>query len=178
VLTCGNDLLAQDSVRKRLEALRAELRGPGPISPLEDLLVAHVVACWQQLQYCDAAAAALQGTTLAQARFAIERQSRARRSYLQAMMALATVRRLLPAAQPIEPVASLPGGTDTAFEPNEHGAGASCPDHGRPTAAGQGPDIGDAVGAVEGILLPLEAARSHAPPAQGQARSTRRKARD
>src|SRR5262249_2861121 len=108
----GKDLFFQEALRQRLATLRAELAGPGPVSPLERLLIAQVAACWLQQTYCDAAAAQLQGATVAQARFALERQSRARRSFLQASATLATVRRLLPAPRVIEPLARLPGRGD------------------------------------------------------------------
>ena len=46
-LAAGRSLLARESVRRRMDELRAELAGPAP-SPVEKLLVGRAVVCWAQ----------------------------------------------------------------------------------------------------------------------------------
>ena len=103
------------------------LAGPGP-SPLERLLVERVVACWLQVHYSDASYAQLKGTNPAQHTAALQRQNSAQQRYLQALKALATVRKLLrPGLSPVDlamrPVPERPAGRL---------AGASAPADGEP----------------------------------------------
>jgi hypothetical protein len=113
-LIAGSNLLLQESTRRKAEQLRAELAGPGP-SPLERLLVERVVACWLQTNYADASYAQLKGNGPAQHTAALRRQNAAQQRYLQAMRALATIRKLLrPAPSPLDlamrPVPEQPAG--------------------------------------------------------------------
>jgi hypothetical protein len=54
VLLSDKNLLVRESLRRQLAALRDELRGPDP-SPMERLLVDHVVECWLQVQVAEGA---------------------------------------------------------------------------------------------------------------------------
>jgi hypothetical protein len=52
-LAAGHDLFLHESLIRKLRDLRGELAGPDP-SPLEQLLVGRIVACWLQVHYADA----------------------------------------------------------------------------------------------------------------------------
>jgi hypothetical protein len=126
-LIAGRNLLLQESTRRKAEQLRAELAGPAP-SPLERLLVERVVACWLQVHYADASYAQLKGNSPALHTAALRRQNAAQQRYLQAMRALATIRKLLrPGLSPVDlamrPVPEQPAGRL---------AGASMPAAGKP----------------------------------------------
>ena len=123
----GKNLMLKESVGRRAEELRAELAGPEP-SPLERLLVERVVACWLQTNYADASYAQLKGNGPAQHTAALRRQNSAQQRYLQAVKALATLRKLLrPGLSPVDlalrPVPEQPAGRL---------AGASVPADGEP----------------------------------------------
>ena len=110
----GKNLMLKEAASRKAEQLRTELAGPGP-SPLERLLVERVVACWLQVHYSDAAYAQLKGGGPAQHAVALRRQDSAQRRYLQAVKALATVRKLLrPGLSPVDlalrPVPEQPAG--------------------------------------------------------------------
>jgi len=113
-LVAGNNLLLLESARRKAEQLRAELAGPAP-SPLERLLIERIVATWLQVHYSDASYAQLKGTNPAQHTAALQRQNSAQQRYLQAVKALATVRKLLrPGLSPVDlalrPVPERPAG--------------------------------------------------------------------
>jgi hypothetical protein len=93
-LLAGSNLMLHESTRRKAEQLRSELGGHEP-SPLERLLVERVVSCWLQSSYADIAYAQLKGNGPAQHTAALRRQNSAQHRYLQAVRALATVRRLL-----------------------------------------------------------------------------------
>jgi hypothetical protein len=126
-LVAGKNLLLLESAQRKAEQLRVELAGPAP-SPLERLLVERVVACWLQTNFADAAYAQLKGATPAQHTAALRRQNSAQQRYLQAVKALATVRKLLrPGLSPVDlamrPVPEQPAGRLT---------GAAAPADGEP----------------------------------------------
>jgi hypothetical protein len=104
-LVAGNDLLAKETIQRKLADLKAELGGPSP-SPLEKLLIERLGICWLQVHYLDikAVEALTQDkgeTTLSV--YAQKRLDSANRRYLQAIRALATIRKLLPKApSPVE----------------------------------------------------------------------------
>ena len=113
-LIAGPNLMLHESTRRKAAQLRAELAGPAP-SPLERLLAERVVACWLQTNYADAAYAQLKGNGPAQHTAALRRQNSAQQRYLQAVKALATVRKLLrPGLSPVDlalrPVPERPAG--------------------------------------------------------------------
>jgi len=101
-LAAGSDLPAREALTRQLVELKAELAGPAP-TPLERLLVARIAATWLQVNYADAVAAQARDVSVKQAELALERQDRAHRRHLAAVAALATVRRLLPAATSTNP---------------------------------------------------------------------------
>ena len=114
LLVAGRNLLLLESARRKAEQLRAELAGPAP-SPLERLLIERIVATWLQVHYSDASYAQLKGTNPAQHTAALQRQNSAQQRYLQAVKALATVRKLLrPGLSPVDlalrPVPERPAG--------------------------------------------------------------------
>jgi hypothetical protein len=85
-----------------MEEMRATLAGKDP-SPLEQLLVARIVACWLQVHYADGSYAQLKGGDPAQHTLMIRRQNAAQQRYLHAIKALATVRKLLrPSPSPVD----------------------------------------------------------------------------
>ena len=92
----GNgDPLTQEIVLLKADALRRELAGETP-TPLESLLVGHVVIQWMELAHAQMRAADPRGGSLAQAALEIKRAESAQRKYLAAMKTLAVVRHLLP----------------------------------------------------------------------------------
>jgi hypothetical protein len=108
-MIAGPNLLLRESLTRKLEELRAELGGTSP-SPLERLLVARVLACWLQVHYADTAYAQLRAASPAQHSAALKRQNAAQQRYLQAVRALATVRKLLrPALSPVDVAARMGG---------------------------------------------------------------------
>jgi hypothetical protein len=102
-LVAGPNLLLREALERKLAELKADLAGPAP-SKLEELLVARVVAGWLQVHYADATYAQLKGNaTPAQHSAMQKRQTAAQHRYLQAIKALATVRKLLkPGPSPLE----------------------------------------------------------------------------
>ncbi len=96
----SNPVVAE-AIRRKLAALRLELRGDEP-SPLERLLVDRVVAGWLAVHHAEASyhQRLAQGLSRAEAEYLERRVERAQRRYLAAIKGLATVRRLLaPAIQ-------------------------------------------------------------------------------
>ena len=104
-LIAGSDLVAGEALARRAAAMASELAGSAA-TPLERLLIERGVACWLQANHADASVAQSAGLSLRQAAFALKRQDSAHRRYLQAIGALAMVRRLLPAAA--EPIGFRP----------------------------------------------------------------------
>ena len=101
-LVAGKDLLLAESLQRKAAAMREELAGP-EAPPLERLLADRVVACWVQLHFADAAYAQAKGTTLLQDAASQRRQNAAHTRYLQAVRALAQLRKLLrPAVSPVD----------------------------------------------------------------------------
>ncbi len=94
-LLAGGDLLVRESMTRSVAALKAELAGPGA-PPLERLLAERVAANRLQASQADAAFAQLKGhdLTAAQVEMCQRRQERAQRSYLEAIKAMVTVRKL------------------------------------------------------------------------------------
>lgn len=118
-LIAGADLVAAESLARKLTALKAELAGPES-TPMERLLVERVAACWLQVHHADASAAQARDVSIRQAEVVSKRQDRAHRRYLTAIGALATLRKLLPAS-----VAAQGAGHHPA-EPTD-GAGRDAP---------------------------------------------------
>ena len=96
-LTAGQDLYIAESLRRRAEELKAELAGPDP-TPLERVLSDRAVACWLQVEHASLSYVGGAADGLRLLEFNDRRQDRAQRRYIQALGALATVRKLLPNA--------------------------------------------------------------------------------
>jgi hypothetical protein len=113
-LAAGKSLLARESIRRRLDELRAELAGPAP-SAVEKLLVGRVVVCWAQCHLADLEAAqkAKAGPPAAHAE---RRQSGAQARYLAALKQLALIRKLVrPGPSPLELLRAPVGETSPAL---------------------------------------------------------------
>lgn len=96
-----DDTLVHEAMRRTLSTMKAELAGACP-TPLENLLVDRILACWLQMQYVDIRFAQRnqKGLSWEAIRTYQVWQDRAQRRYLSAIRALATIRRLeLPAVQ-------------------------------------------------------------------------------
>lgn len=95
-LAAGTSLVASESVKRQLEALRTAIGGPSP-SPLERLLVERVVLTWLHVNYADMIAAQNRPQNLSPSQQdCLQRgQERAQRRHLQAIKALALVRKLI-----------------------------------------------------------------------------------
>ena len=102
-LAGGKSLLARESVRRRMDELRAELAGPAA-SAVETLLVNRVVITWAWCHLAD-----LEATQKARAgpqgAHTERRQSGAQARYLAALKMLTLVRKL--ARPPLSPLALL-----------------------------------------------------------------------
>ncbi len=129
-MAVGEAAFQAEAVKKKLETMRREIAGPNP-SPLERLLVERIVLCWVQVQYQDARA----GMMLQQPSYSISslehrtrEAERAERRYIQAIKALATVRRLaLPTLQ--VNLAQVNIGAGTAEGPETVEAAAALPEN-------------------------------------------------
>jgi hypothetical protein len=101
-LVCGKNLMMREAIERRMAEMRATLAGEDP-SPLEQLLVARILACWLQVHYADGTYAQLKGGDPAQHTLMMRRQNAAQQRYVHAIKALATVRKLLrPAPSPLD----------------------------------------------------------------------------
>ena len=102
VLAAGKNLLLGESLKRKLQWLKAELGGESP-SPLERLLVERAVMSWLQTAYYDTLLSQARGASEAQARMLHRQQDAAYRRQLAALRTLATVRKLLtPAPSPLD----------------------------------------------------------------------------
>jgi hypothetical protein len=89
----GQNLLLEETVRRKMQLLRAELAGPNPTS-IERLLVERVVACWLQVQDADMRYAQAKNLSQQWGTYYQRRMDRAHRRYLSAIKTLAVVRKL------------------------------------------------------------------------------------
>ncbi len=97
-MLAGENLLVQESTRSKVDLLRAELTGPNA-TPLERLLVERIVSCWLHLHYIEWCAQK-EGRTIPLATYYQRSLSFSQKRYVDAIKALAVVRRLaLPALQ-------------------------------------------------------------------------------
>jgi hypothetical protein len=93
-LAGGKSLLARESIRKKMDQLRAELSVPPP-TPVEKLLIDRVVICWAQTHLADLDDLQRAQAGTPQAALAQRRQSGAQARYLAALKQLTVVRKLL-----------------------------------------------------------------------------------
>jgi hypothetical protein len=94
-LMAGENLCAQEGLRRRLSEMRDRLAGPQP-TPLERLLAEQVAACWLQLQQAQGVYIRNLGKiSESQLEYCERRIDAASRRYLHAIKTLAQVRRLI-----------------------------------------------------------------------------------
>ena len=93
-LVAGTNLLLAESLRKKLEAMRAELVGE-MASPLERQLIDRVVTCWLYSTYLDTIAIHSTASFSQRANDVQKWQDGAHRRHLAAVQLLATIRRKL-----------------------------------------------------------------------------------
>ena len=93
----GNSLIG-GSITRYIRQLRTELTNPAP-SRLERLAVERVLICWVQAHVADAMVASLTTTNQRTTSSWLKRQSQASRQFDAAVKSLATLRKLLPAAE-------------------------------------------------------------------------------
>jgi hypothetical protein len=164
-LSAGSDLALREALTLKAEAMRNELAGPIP-SPMERLLVDRIVADWLQLQYADAAVAQAVNVSLREAAFVQKRQDAVHRRYLQAIGALATLRKLLPAASGVV-------GKLTSLISTDAQATSADGDEADGARTNDPAVVEDEIPAYPGRVIPFEATRSK-PPRDGEQRATRR----
>jgi hypothetical protein len=87
--------LQREAIYRKLDDLRKELAGPSP-TPLEQLCVERIVACWLQVNYSDGiyVTALKDRVGIRSLEFHQRRQESAHRRFLSAVRTLALVRRL------------------------------------------------------------------------------------
>jgi hypothetical protein len=89
----GDNLAFKEALTRKMELLQTELSVPGQ-TPVERLLVEHVVACWLQAQDADARYAQAKNLTLEWGDYYQRRMDRAHKRYLSVIKTLAVVRKL------------------------------------------------------------------------------------
>ena len=99
-ITGGKNLIHSEALKCKMKLLRTELAGPIP-SPLENLLVDRVVACWLHLHYIEFDLVQQEAKmSLAQGEYYQRSRDRAHKRYLSAIRTLALVRKMaLPVLQ-------------------------------------------------------------------------------
>jgi hypothetical protein len=114
-LIAGDDLALEESTSRKADALRAEVAGPAP-SPLELLLADRVIATWLQLAHAEVMLARSRDASLKLLTFAEKRLDAANRRHINAIGALATLRRLLPTNPALVAIENADPGAKTAAE--------------------------------------------------------------
>lgn len=94
-LVAGNDLLARESIGRKLQSLRDELGGSSP-SLLERMAIDRVVISWLGVQHVDMLVGSTGTATAARANQIMKWRDQAARRFNASMKALLDVRRLLP----------------------------------------------------------------------------------
>jgi hypothetical protein len=114
-LIAGRDLALKESIARKVDELGRELSGTRP-SAMEKLLVERVLANWLQLEHAEVAAAQSKTTSVPVASFVSKRLDRAHHRFLTSLGALATLRRLMPAADDVDPNAHAVAGPSPTAE--------------------------------------------------------------
>jgi len=97
--TAGKHLARREAQSRFLDDLKAEVAGPCP-TVLEALLASQIVLCWQHLRYAETIFAQARDYTLVQEDAYQKQIDRAQRRYLDAIKAIAQIRKLgLPTVQ-------------------------------------------------------------------------------
>jgi hypothetical protein len=95
----GKNLMVREALVRKMELLRADLAG-SDASPLECLLADRIVSCWLFLHHLEALYVLKDSMSLALGDYYLRNIHRAQKSYVSAVKALATVRKLaIPALQ-------------------------------------------------------------------------------
>ena len=92
----GSDLLRAESLRRKLESLKAELSGPTP-TPIERLVAARAALSWLQVHTADLDATAIlmrDGGATTLSLYAQRRLDSANRRYMQTLRSLEVIRRI------------------------------------------------------------------------------------
>ena len=92
------DRLISGSIARYVGKMRKELEGPAP-TRLEQLAIERLLLAWVQSHYADTVIASLKSASPGTISMWLKRQSQASRQFDQAMKSLATLRKLLPAAE-------------------------------------------------------------------------------
>ena len=100
----SREALGAESIRRHIEQLRADLAGFSP-TPIEELLVNRVVACYLAVHHAELASTEPGTTSPAQVAIRLKRCESAQRRYLAALRMLTLLRATLP--QGLMPVTSL-----------------------------------------------------------------------
>lgn len=93
----GEDVFRTDSIKRRLEDLKAELKGPHP-TQLESLLIDQIAVTWLGSQHAEIMAASAATGSLDQAAFKLKRAESSQRRHLSAIKMLGTLRSFMPQA--------------------------------------------------------------------------------
>jgi hypothetical protein len=95
----GKDLMSQEGMRRKIDALVGDLAGPNP-TPLERILCERIVLCWLEVNELDRRYIDPSDLTFKDAEYRESRRDHAHKRFLSACKTLATVRKLgLPAIQ-------------------------------------------------------------------------------
>ena len=104
----ATNLLSPDLLERRVAAMRRELESQHP-SPLERLLAEQVATCWAAMHLADLDALNAAEGRLERAEYFDQRHYRAHKRYLDSVVALARVRRLLSPATVAQVNIAQPG---------------------------------------------------------------------
>lgn len=118
----GGDRLIEESVRRTLKQMRADLAGPSPTAA-EMMAIDRVVVAWLLLQIAEKAFVADRGNALPQAQFILKKHDLAHRQYGAAVKSLLDLQERLPKDRPESSNANtglrlFDGGADTSKEHN------------------------------------------------------------
>jgi hypothetical protein len=87
------NLLVQEALRRKLDAVRAELEGPDP-TPIERLLAERASLCWLMVYWYESLFQSTEGMSMRDDGFHQQRIDRAHARFLSAVRTLAVVRKL------------------------------------------------------------------------------------
>jgi hypothetical protein len=118
-MAAGTNLYARETIERKLAAMRRELAGPHP-SPLENLTIDRILACWVQMHHADMLFAVDESKSEAVRKELLKRQESAQRRYSDAIKQLAQLRKLLQPASKGKKAESADPGAATAVPPQEN----------------------------------------------------------
>ncbi len=115
-LIAGEDRLMLESLQRQTAQMENDLLGSSN-TPLEELCIQRIIACWLQLQYADTMCVSATSENITQAKFWSDCQQRADRRFNAAIKSLSAVRKFLPSAN--EPKAVPERNDTTSVGPSE-----------------------------------------------------------